>query len=408
MPFLPDENQAAAREYRTGLRGAILAFGFVAQSLVPDPSIMGFETFLGNSKAVTAMRDMLASDRVPGGLLFSGPDGVGKKTLGLMLASALNCERRPPGGANFCGECHRCRKSEEMLTAAREDLARRRETKDSAKRVEGLVYFDLQLIEPITRYILTEQIRHLRSVAYTHPFEFPQRVFVIDQAQTIHWQAADLLLKVLEEPPATTTFILVCPNAYELRSTIRSRCQRVQFEPVEEKLIAHLLEEEARVPKAQRKLAARVAGGSVAKARTFDAAEFQKRRRPWLDFLDAVAGKARGPAATPDWRVLFDSSKALSQDRETFDQTLTVGYDLLRDLAQVLENESGADIVNVDLAPRLKAWAGRLGFAGIELLKNGLDQANRLQTRNVNQQLGLDDLALQLLSQAPASPQPKT
>jgi DNA polymerase-3 subunit delta' len=367
---------------------------------------MGFETFLGNSKAVTALRDMLTSGRVPGALLFSGPDGVGKKTLALMLAKALNCER-PPGGADFCGECHRCRKSEEMLSAAREDLARRREIKDSTKRVEGLVYFDLQLIEPITRYILTEQIRQLRSLAYTHPFEFPRRIFVIDEAQAIHWQAADLLLKVLEEPPETTTFVLVCPNAYELRSTIRSRCLRIQFAPVEEAVIARLLEEEARIPKAQRALAARVAAGSVARAKTFDVAEFQKLRRPWLDFLDAIAGKPRPPAADPDWATLFESTKALSQSREDFDRTLTAGYDLLRDLAQVLESEKGADIMNVDLRPRLGAWAERLGFQGIELLKNGLDQARRLQTRNVNQQVGLDDLAIEVLTRVPASPRPK-
>src|SRR5208282_1220606 len=53
------------------------------------------------------------------------------------------------------------------------------------------------------------------------PFEFPRRIFILDEAQTIHWQAVDLLLKVLEEPPETTSFILICPNAFELRSKRR-------------------------------------------------------------------------------------------------------------------------------------------------------------------------------------------
>ena len=61
--------------------------------------------------------------------------------------------------------------------------------------MEGLVYFDLQLIEPMTKFILTEQIRQLRSVAYTRPFEFPRRIFILDEAQAIHWQAVDLLLE---------------------------------------------------------------------------------------------------------------------------------------------------------------------------------------------------------------------
>jgi len=101
---------------------------------------MGFEAFLGNSKAVTAVREMLACGRVPGALLFAGPDGVGKKTLALMLAKALNCQKRLPGGDDFCGECPHCRKAEEFLTASREDLTRRRESKDAQKRTDGLLY----------------------------------------------------------------------------------------------------------------------------------------------------------------------------------------------------------------------------------------------------------------------------
>ena len=364
---------------------------------------MGFDAFIGNPKGVAALRGMLASGRTPGALLFTGPEGVGKKTLALMLAKALNCERCSD---DFCGECPRCRQAEEMLAATREDLARRRESKDTQKRGEGLVYFDLQLIEPITRYILMEQIRQLRSVAYTRPFEFPRRVFVINEAQAIHWQAIDLLLKVLEEPPETTTLILICPNAYELRPTIRSRCRRVAFQPVEESVISALLAEEARVPKAQRALAARVAAGSVAKAKTFDAGEFERRRQPWLDFLAAVSVKAREPLAA-DWRVLFDSTKALTENRDQFEETLKIGYTLLRDVVQVALAGPEAKVVNVDLLSRLKTWAAKLGIRNIARLQEGLDQAYRLQTRNVNLQLGLEAVALDVLGQ-PAGTLPPT
>jgi DNA polymerase-3 subunit delta' len=365
---------------------------------------MGFDAFIGNPKSVAALRDMLASGRMPGALLFTGPEGVGKKTLALMLAKTLNCERRSD---DFCGECPHCRRAEEMLAATREDLARRRERKDTQERAEGLVYFDLQLIEPITRYILIEQIRQLRSVAYTCPFEFPRRVFVIDEAQAIHWQAIDLLLKVLEEPPGTTTLILICPNAYELRPTVRSRCHRVAFQPVEESVISALLAEEARVPKAQRVLAARVAAGSVAKAKTFDVGEFERRRRPWLDFLGAVTVKTREPVAASQWKALFDSTKALTENRDEFENTLKIGYALLRDVVQVALAGPEAKVVNVDLLSRLKTWAAKLGIRNIEKLKEGLDEAYRLQTRNVNQQLGLEAVALDVLGQ-PAGALPTT
>jgi len=356
---------------------------------------MGFDSFLGNTKAVAAVREMLASGRVPGALLFAGPDGVGKKTLALMLAKAMVCRE---GTGDFCDACDRCRKAEEMFNAAREDLARRREIKEAARRVEGLVYFDLQLIEPLTRFILTEQVRQLRNVAYTRPFEFPQRVFILNEAQAIHWQAVDILLKVLEEPPDTTTVILVCPNAYELRATIRSRCLRIPFQPVEESLILNLLAKERRLTKSQQELAARVAAGSVVQAKTFDPADYEHRRKPWVDFLEAVAGQAGGITTPPDWQLLFDSTKALTENHDDLEDTLRIGYSLLRDLLQALSDGSEKEVVNVDLLRQLKSWASQLGLAGIEKLKAGLDQAYRLQVRNVNQQLGLEMLGIELIT----------
>jgi len=357
---------------------------------------MGFESFLGNTKAVTAVREILASGRVPGALLFAGLDGVGKKTLALMLAKALNCEKRPAGGDDFCGECPRCRKAEEFLTATRDDLSRRRESKDAQKRTDGLVYFDIQLIEPITRYILTDQIRQLRQVAYTHPFESPRRVFIIDEAQTLHWQAVDLLLKVLEEPPDTTTLILICPNAYQLRPTIRSRCRLIPFSQVDPPVIAEVLAEGRKLTPAQQGLGVRVAAGSVAKAKKLDCEDFVSRRRPWLDFLDGIANPAARSPGDIDWRLVFDATKALADNRHDFEVTLDMGYSLLSDLLHVLEESPEPPVIHLDLRPRLAKWAQKLGLEGLERFKSGLDQGYRLQTRNVNQQLGLEVLAIDL------------
>jgi len=347
-----------------------------------------------------AVREMLAADRVPGALLFAGLDGVGKKTLALMLAKALNCARRPPGVNDFCGECARCRKADEFLAATRDDLARRRDLKDAQKRLEGLIYFDIQLIEPITRYILTEQVRQLRQVAYTRPFELTQRVFVIDDAQTLHWQAVDLLLKVLEEPPDTTTIVLVCPNAYQLRPTIRSRCRLLPFSPVEASVIGGVLADGRKLAPGQGELGVRVAAGSVAKARQFDYDDFVRRRRPWVDFLDGIAGPATRSAAATDWRLVFDATKALAENRDDFAETLEMGYSLLRDLLQMLEKGPEPPVMHVDLRPRLARWAQNLGFEGLEKLKSGLDQAYRLQTRNVNPQFGFDVLAIDVVAEA--------
>jgi DNA polymerase III subunit delta' len=355
---------------------------------------MGFDSFKGNPQAVATLREMLALDRVPSSMLFSGPDGVGKKTLALMFAKALNCER---GGGDFCGECAACRKSEEMIRASGEDLARRRDTKDANRRVEGLVYFDVQILEPITRFILIEQIRQLRKIAYTRPFELPHRVFVIDPAQAIHWQAIDLLLKVLEEPPVTTHFVLICPNAYELRPTIRSRCHKIPFAPVAETLIEELIQNDGRVPVARQKIAVRIARGSVAAASNLDLPAYEAQRLPWINFLDSVTSHSADSSTAVNWKSLFDSTKALTENREEFEAILQTGYLILRDLLQVLEDGPNGQITNVDLLPRLRVWGEKLGRAGINMVVQGLDQSYRLQSRNVNQQLGLEDIAVEVL-----------
>jgi DNA polymerase-3 subunit delta' len=364
---------------------------------------MGFETFLGNPQAVETVRGLLASGRVPGALLFAGPDGIGKKTLAMDFARALNCAARGPAD-DACRACKPCRKADEMLAAAREDLERRREVKDATRRSEGLVYFDLQLIEPITKFILTEQIRQLRSTAYTRPFQLARRVFIIDEAQTIHWQAVDLLLKVLEEPPETTTIILVCSNASALRPTIRSRCVRIPFLPVEDRLIRDLITREGRVPQAQQDLAVRVAAGSVAAAKGFDAAEYERRRKPWMSFLETLTRSRSGARKDPDWDALFNSTRALTEKREELEDTLRIGCLVLRDLELISEFGPDAPVANLDIAAHLAAWSGALGLRGVARLLQGLDEATRLQIRNVNQQLGLESLALDLAASGPRAP----
>lgn len=309
----------------------------------------------------------------------------------MMFAKALNCEVLRD---DFCGHCAHCRKAQEMLDAAQRDLAVRRDVKELARRTEGLVYFDLQVIEPLGRFILIEQVRQLRNVAYTHPFELSQRVFIIDQAQAVHWQAVDVLLKVLEESPETTTLILVCPNRYGLRPTIRSRCRLIPFSGVDEPTLMKVLADVGRIPQVQQALVARLAAGSIARAKVFSLDEFQRKRNPWLEFLSSLLDRATNSAGEPNWKLLFESTRALTERREEFQETLRIAYSLLSDLMRILEGQPDSEVTNIDVFGRLKNWAPKLRLNGIEALKAGLDEAYRLYARNINLQLCLDALAV--------------
>ena len=95
---------------------------------------------------------------------------------------------------------------------------------------------------------------------------------------------------------------------------------------------------------------------------------------------------------------MFDSARALAENKDDFEGTLKIGYSLLADLMHVLLEPSADAIVNVDLQPRLKNWAAKLNLGEIERLKAGLDQAYRLQVRNVNPQMGFETLGIEMIS----------
>ncbi len=362
---------------------------------------MGFDSFLGNRKAVATVRGMLASSQVPGALLFSGPEGVGKRTLAVMMAMAINCENRGASGDDFCGSCRSCLAVGEMLASGAEDLARRRDTKDSQKRTENLVYFDVQIVAPITRFILIEQIRQLCAAAYSRPFTLGHRIFILDEAHAIHWQATDLLLKLLEEPPETTTLILVCSNPYQLRTTIRSRCVWVDFAPAEDSIIETTLAQNREIRPAQRALALRLAAGSIAWARSPAFSDYEARRRPWLDFIGGLA--AHASSSRGDWTKVLGASKAIASDRDNWEVSLSVGYQLCRDLLVSLSDSEGQLIINADLRIDIAAWAGKLGFERVAMLMEGLDESFRLRARNVNSLISLDALTARIL----AGPRPR-
>src|SRR5260370_965019 len=235
---------------------------------------MAFQEFLGNERIVTALRGALRSGRVPHALLVTGPRGVGKFTLARMFAQAANCERLAD---DFCGECATCRRISQLAdpqSLIEQGLAERGESADaptvervplilqSHPDVWALVPDPVRLKSPVARPMLrVGQLRAVQRAAYFQPMG-RRRVFILDGAETMRWDVANVFLKILEEPPGSATLILTAPSPYALLPTIVSRCLQFHFAPLPQATVEAILKEKTDRKHAEIKLAAQLAEGS--------------------------------------------------------------------------------------------------------------------------------------------------
>jgi DNA polymerase-3 subunit delta' len=193
---------------------------------------MGFSDFRGNQEVVHRLRDMLARKRFPHAVVLAGPPGSGKYTLALMMARALNCLESPitDGLPDFCGKCANCVRigqANELAARfaeaveARENL---RETDKKETRILVQTHPDVLVNPPDSPQMMikVDQVRRVIESIYFRPQEARERVYIFTDSAFIK-EAANSLLKVLEEPPEFATIFLLTDNAGELLPTIRSR-----------------------------------------------------------------------------------------------------------------------------------------------------------------------------------------
>jgi DNA polymerase III subunit delta' len=367
-----------------------------------------FNDFLGNSAAIEHLRTAIAAGRLPHSLILAGPSGAGKYTLALMLAMAVECERQPrdlwsngQSLASFCGVCHNCTRiasaanlDEEVdkAVAVREEL---REVDKKDTRILIQPHPDVLIIPPDPPQLLIKlgQVRTLIQSSHYLPAEAPKKIFILT-ASAFMKEAANSLLKVLEEPPATVHLILLAENPGELLPTIRSRCATVRLGalPVEE-IEMLLADRRPDVPQKQRILIARLAQGAAGKALSFDLETYIAARADALLFL-------RNAAAEPDHTTLFKMTETYRAGAEGQQKTSV----LLRTLALLLEDllllgAGTPELVrNTDLRPELDRLNSILSFEWIENASRGLDQVQSGLRRNLLRSLSLDAFAGQLAS----------
>jgi DNA polymerase III subunit delta' len=365
---------------------------------------MGFAEFLGNQRIVTALRGALRTQRVPHALLFTGPRGVGKFTLARMFAQAANCERLTDDSCGECNTCQRIALLAEPQTLIDQGLAERGESADAAtvERVPlilqshpdvwALVPDPVRLKNPVARPMLrVGQLRAVQRAAYFQPMG-RRRVFILDGADTMRWDVANVFLKILEEPPGSATLILTAPSPYSLLPTIVSRCLQFHFAPLQQADVEKILQEKSDLKPADRKLAAQLAEGSPGLAIEMNLEQAAQQRRNALRILERAA---RGEG----FAQLFAETAALAKDRESsFEEQIAMFYGLLSDLLELTSGVKQPALRNAPLAKELSALANFVNTAWVMRAISGFDELHSGARRNLNRQLGLDALAASLVT----------
>ncbi len=235
---------------------------------------MPFADILGQEKATTYLKTLVQNGRVPGALLFYGPDGVGKAKTALAFAQALNCldpQARTRGEA--CGQCAACQAIRQQThpdVVFADFLYQARLT---VKKDFSSSSYEEELEKELAKqqHINIETVRDVTTKSQQKPVGTGWKVMIIDQAQSMQNAAANALLKFIEEPPPRTVWILITSKRTSMLRTILSRCQPLAFSPLSNAHIEQILQNnhlETRYPA----LCASYGAGSVSGALKADGA----------------------------------------------------------------------------------------------------------------------------------------
>ncbi|HZR58687.1 MAG TPA: DNA polymerase III subunit delta' [Terriglobales bacterium] len=361
---------------------------------------MGFSDFHGNSETVNRLRDMLARKRFPQAMILAGPAGCGKYTLSLMLAKVMNClDPITDGPPDFCGKCSNCVRislSEDLdarfaeAVEARENL---RETDKKETRLFVQTHPDVLVIppDPPQMMIKMDQVRRVIETIYYRPAEAKERVYIFTDSAFMK-EAANSLLKMLEEPPEFASIFLLTENAGELLPTIRSRSMIVTLCALSlEQVEQYLTKNRPNWTSKQRTLVARLSEGAVGRARGFDLPGYTAARTNALVILNSAL-------RTKDHSELFkvtETYRAGADGRVKTENLLRTLYSLLQDLT-FLNSHTPELVRNTDIQSDLQKLAETADFDWITHAADRLAEVERGMRRNLLRSLSLDAFATTL------------
>ncbi|MGB6972008.1 MAG: DNA polymerase III subunit delta' [Desulfobulbales bacterium] len=331
-----------------------------------EASDLRFASLLGHDKPKALLREAVAKNKMGHAYLFRGPDGVGKKRTALTLAAYINC--KSPLGGDSCGRCNVCRK---YFSANHPDLI---------------------LVEPDGAAIKIGQIRELKHQLTFPPLEAKVRVIVLEDIHTMRREAANSLLKTLEEPAPGNLLILTADPAGNVLPTILSRCQIISFGSLDHKDMAQILMQENDMEESLAFTLAAVAEGSLGRAKLLWQEGLLSLRQELVEGL--LLGQQNPAETIAQVFRLSEKGAALKENASELLALIRLWY---RDLVLVAAGGPEASIANKDLALFLPAAAQLWSLRQLQQKLQRLDLAERQLLRNCNRTLVLETLFFDLI-----------
>jgi DNA polymerase-3 subunit delta' len=358
---------------------------------------MRFAAILGQPRATESLTRALDSGRFTPSLIFHGPAGVGKLATALVLCRNLLCtiSGEPP-----CDDCRACRRIDEgslrhpdIRVIFPEKLSEFQKGDRWREDVSGIDLQDKQaeaIRNPVWT-ILIDRVRQGRAFLQRRPSEGRHAVLLVDQAHRMGAEAANALLKILEEPPEHAVLILLTTSLHALLPTIRSRCQDLGFQLVPTAQIARFLAARGTVPAEEIELRASLSGGRLGAALELDLDALRARRETLLDLLESLI--ARGDAG-----LAVAGAEAIARKSDSLEHDLRIMMALLRDL-MVLGAGGGSEsaLVNPDLAARLRELVSDAGERTPTLVQE-LESSIEGIRRKGNRQLLVENFLLGMVA----------
>ena len=320
---------------------------------------------VGQDKILALLDHSLKEDNMAHAYLLVGPRHVGKRTLAINLAQALNCDgAKPP-----CGQCYSCHR---ILEGKHADVTF---TGLDSKSEIGI-----------------DDMRRLQRLANLPPYEGKCKVFIIDEAEYLSIEAANSLLKILEEPPPKVVWLLLSVEESRLLPTIVSRCQRLELKPISSEKIQKILTHSYNVDSTKAKLLAHLCQGCLGwtlSALVDDNLLHQRSQN--IDKLTSLltAGLEQRFAYAQELATL------LSQDRRCATEVMETWLSWWHDL-MLIKGGCKEAITNVDYEVALKKQAKELSLNQVKEFVANLCLTEEEISRNVNARLALESLMLNL------------